>query len=460
MLKGALKKIAKLKIALIIGTVITSVFLFLLGFIFIVATLAASSSSEACDINSNSETEIVSAKPNGNSSTSSSFASIDDFVKKHEEAYLKSWKVGGFLPTASIVQTMQEVSFNPSVPSFGKAHNMGGVKWTSKQHYRKTIELFGEDAVSQHGSGTDVADNTSGSYAWFKSYDAGIVGKAEFMAAQTLYTKAINNTDGLAALNAIADGGWATDPSYKAALNRLYNSIGKKYEYLDKKAIELYGNKPVKIGKESKSDEESDKKTDEASNDEGTSSECGISNSDDTSSSDGATDGTGEVPSNATAWGWKPDSLPENLKKYIIDPQKQGLQYRGPKGWVEHSGQCVDLTESLGNAIWGHQGITQADGKDQARAWARGFFRNSVKHKPKKGAIFSQETSNIYGHTGIVCHVFKDGTILIVEQNTPLSGRDFFHVDDTWNYRILNVSQQKATNMTFAYDDHKKPNIK
>lgn len=51
---------------------------------------------------------------------------------------------------------------------------------------------------------------TGGSYAYFKSYDAGIVGKSEFMAHQNLYTKAINNTDGKATLDAIADG-WMGD---------------------------------------------------------------------------------------------------------------------------------------------------------------------------------------------------------------------------------------------------------
>ena len=32
-------------------------------------------------------------------------ASIDDFVKQHKDAYILSWKAGGFLPSASIAQT-------------------------------------------------------------------------------------------------------------------------------------------------------------------------------------------------------------------------------------------------------------------------------------------------------------------------------------------------------------------
>ena len=55
--------------------------------------------------------------------------SIDEFVKSHKDAYILSWKAGGFLPSASIAQTMVENGFNftnPSGTSFWQAHNMGG----------------------------------------------------------------------------------------------------------------------------------------------------------------------------------------------------------------------------------------------------------------------------------------------------------------------------------------------
>ncbi|MCB6949790.1 amidase, partial [Roseburia faecis] len=54
--------------------------------------------------------------------------SIEQFVKSHKDAYLLSWKAGGFLPSASISQTMVENGFNftnPSGTSFWQAHNMG-----------------------------------------------------------------------------------------------------------------------------------------------------------------------------------------------------------------------------------------------------------------------------------------------------------------------------------------------
>lgn len=433
----------KVKLILIVSAIFSVVVMLVM----IGAALTGAVSSKP--INKCTPATTVTASSDG--SVSSAPTSIDSFVKEHQDAYIKSWKVGGFLPSASIVQTMIETSFSNSVPSFSSAHNMGGVKWSGASSYSKTIELFGADAVKGSGPGTDVGDNTGGGYTWFRDFDAGIVGKAEFMSRQSLYNKAINNTDGISTLSAIADGGWATDPSYKVKLIEIYNSLGKKYQWLDKKAIAEYGDKPVDTS-------HSDKPSGQASSDSSTSAteetnqDCSEENTTDT-----ASDGTGLVPPDAKAWGYKPDELPASLKKYAIDPTKLGLNYGGGAGWVEHSGQCVDLTESLGNKIWGGSGITVADGWQQAYAWAR-KFGNDVKHKAKAGAIFSTGIS-APGHTGIVCHVFQDGSVLIIEQNTPLSGITYYGKIDTWNYRIFSVSQQKADNMKFAYPDNKNPKL-
>ncbi|OTO02235.1 NlpC/P60 family protein [Enterococcus sp. 5B3_DIV0040] len=175
--------------------------------------------------------------------------SIDEFVKTHKDAYILSWKAGGFLPSASIAQTMVENGFNFTNPlgtSFWKAHNMGGVKTSKLSDFPLTLATFGKDAVDITGTkpGTTVGDNTGGAYTWFKSYSAGIVGKAEFMAHQSLYKGAINNTDGLAALRAIAQGGWATDPTYLVKLTTTYNNLGRKFQWLDQEAIEKYGTTP------------------------------------------------------------------------------------------------------------------------------------------------------------------------------------------------------------------------
>lgn len=180
-------------------------------------------------------------------------SSVDEFVQQHKDAYVLAWKAGGFLPSASISQTMVENGFNftnPSGTSFWQAHNMGGVKTSKKGDFPVTLATFGDDSVDITGTkpGTNVGDNTGGAYTWFKSYSAGIVGKAEFMAHQTLYTGAINNTDGAAALTAIFNGGWATDPSYLMKLQSTYNTLGKKYQWLDQEAIAQHGTSPYKAG--------------------------------------------------------------------------------------------------------------------------------------------------------------------------------------------------------------------
>lgn len=578
--------------------------------VFCIVLLVGIFNSSLNETSCNIDTEIVKnadgseATPNGKNNTSSAFVSVDSFVKDHQEAYIKSWGVGGFLPSASIAQTMIETSFSNNVPSFNNAHNMGGVKWSGGASYSKTKELYGDDSVSANGPGTSVGDSTGGSYAYFSSFDAGIVGKAEFMSNQSLYKGAINNTDGISTLNAIADGGWATDPSYKVKLGQLYHSLGEKYKWLDEKAIAEYGDSPVSSsskvsgGDNSDSEDGGDSNSSKisidgaakwfedregkvtysmtnrsgpksydcsssiyyaltengadkgsgpvstetehdwllsngyekiyegswSSNDEnndlrkgdifiwgakGNSASssghtgmfmsetdiihCSFGNDgikpntyktykakvpdhkkvyiyrlkdgaldkdeecgDDTTEAS-VEDGTGLVPADAKAWGYKPKELPASLKQYIIDPEKYGIEYSGSSGWLEHSGQCVDLTESLGNKIWGTSGLTVGNGWQQVYAWSK-KFGNDVKQKPKAGAIFSTGTSDP-GHTGIVCHVFEDGSVLIVEQNTPISGITYYHTPNTWNYRLFSVAQQKADNMKFAYSDSKQPKL-
>lgn len=405
----------------------------------ILGSMASSPSNCTTEVVTSSSTEL---------SVSSEDGSIDSFVQKHKAAYILSWKAGGFLPSASITQTMIENGFNFSNPngtSFWQAHNMGGVKATSKNNFPITIATYGEDSVDISGTkpGANVGDGTGGAYTWFSSYDAGIVGKAEFMAHQTLYTNAINNTDGVAVLSAIADGGWATDSTYKEKLIAMYNTLGRKYEWLDKEAISAHGDKPYR-GNTSPS----------------MPSDTFTSHNKDCNNlySGSAIDGTGTVPADATAWGYKPDDLPDSLRQYIIDPAKNGLTYNGVGGWVEHSGQCVDLTVSLGNQLWGGSGTVIGNGDRQASAWASTRFGNSIKSNPKRGAIFS--TNAAANHTGIVCHVFEDGSILVVEQNTPLSGADYFGVINTWNYRIVSPSSQQAEGFHYAYPDNQEPNIK
>ena len=177
-------------------------------------------------------------------------------------------------------------------------------------------------------------------------------------------------------------------------------------------------------------------------------------------------DGADEPPADAfSAWGWRPEDLPERLKPYILNPENYGMSF-GPPGtnWFhtgdpELDGQCVALSISLGNNVWGRaQENVQGNGQDQAYSWAS-IFGNSVTTTPKRGAIFSDPSQAVgYGHTGLVCTVFKDGSILTVEQNTPLAGWNYRKETFVWHYRVYKAGTYGS--MVFAYDDSKEPLLK
>lgn len=442
-------KLLKAKIYLILAEVGAVLILAYMLFVILAAIFTAVTSEQArkghdCSVKKTDTTVTVSTENR----------TVDDFVSEHEEAYILSWKAGGYLPSFSIAQTFVEYGFNftnPSGTSFWLAHNMGGVKTGgSIDNFPITLETYGKDSVDLSGTrlGTNVGDNTGGNYAWFKSYDAGIVAKAEFMAHQTLYKGAINNTEPREISKAIAQGGWASDPTaYEASLNNAYDTVGSKYKWLDEKAIKRYGKSPfVEIGPVQPSNS------------------IGVT----TPKSKGknkckkrksASDGTGKVPSGVQVDGpgWKPKDLPAELKDYIIEPSQLGLEYDSATGWVEHSGECVDLTVSLGNILWGHSGTVIGNGKDQANAWAN-IFGNSTTSKARKGAIFSSEGDIVNGHTGIVCHVFEDGTFLVVEQNYSLSG-NAIGKKNTYSYRLVSPSFSERNNFTFAYGNESNLNL-
>lgn len=185
-------------------------------------------------------------------------------------------------------------------------------------------------------------------------------------------------------------------------------------------------------------------------------------------SSISSTDGQDNPPADAfTSWAYRPEDLPAGLKPYILDPKNYGMDFGLPgNGWFQYpadpaiNGQCVALTISLGNHIWGRpQESVQGNGIAQAEAWAT-IFGNSVTTTPRRGAIFSSKEHPVYGHTGIVCTVFKDGSILTCEQNLPLAGWDYRGEQYVWCFRMYREEQWKAVGMTFAYDDTKTPILK
>ena len=408
-----------------------------------------------CAYNDSSE-RVKGTNSSTDSSTSTSGSKdtatmLNEFAKKHEQAYVESWRVGGFLPSASIIQTMIETSFNESVPSFGQAHNMGGVKTSKLEDFSETMKLYGKDAVAFSGAGTTVGDNTGGTYTYFKSFDAGIVGKAEFMARQTLYDGAINNTDAKAVFKAIADGGWATDSSYQVSLNKMYDQYGEQLKWLDEKAIAKYGKTPFKKGSIAES---KDKAVGAKMGAHRGTAVC------DTNSSSGGGDGWqkagGSTSYTSNMW-WKKDDLPPEIKQYALDPESVGLEWRSKQGWEGASAyiasgytdQCTTLASALFGAMWEKDGKAMGDshgmtgnGVEMAKQVASKFGKSTTS-TPTSGDIVSLQPN----HVAIVSHVFDNGDILLVEQNVPnYSGNgDSF----TWNYSYITKATQKAKNYEF-----------
>lgn len=201
---------------------------------------------------------------------------------------------------------------------------------------------------------------------------------------------------------------------------------------------------------------------------------------DETTGASWGKDGTGDAgikPTGPFSHAWMPDALPKSLKKYAIDPKKVDLGWENSKNWgtsgLATKGQCVNFSTSMFGLIWTKDGKTTTqdmsnrilgNGQDNV-SYAERVYGVKATNKPSKGAIFSAKGGTpmgpdpTAGHTGIVSHVFKNGDVLIVEQNVnPLtSGRgsgDEAGRPMTWNYRL--VSKSDAATQTYATMDGEK----
>ena len=156
--------------------------------------------------------------------------------------------------------------------------------------------------------------------------------------------------------------------------------------------------------------------------------------------------------------GWKPEELPEELRQYAIDPKSLGMEYNDQTGWepvVPHSkmyDQCTALSAVLMHHLWEKDGKhpTQlmGNGIDVVANWVRVYGGESTT-EPVSGSVFSSDGVNAYGHTGVVSHVFDDGSILIIEQNcTGLSGESIGK-RFTWDYRIVSASTLASEHYKF-----------
>ena len=169
-------------------------------------------------------------------------------------------------------------------------------------------------------------------------------------------------------------------------------------------------------------------------------------------------DGTGShtqsIP-NGFGLIWKPQDLPDELKKYAIDPESLGIKYGAPvhikldgpdeNGWCtfnggSDAGQCTELTASINYALWEKDGNHFHNVQGHGRIVAgiiSGKAGAPVTHEPRTGAVFSTSYSNEYGHTGIVSHVFENGDVLIVEQNISKYSGASNGTPNTWDYRLI-----------------------
>lgn len=175
---------------------------------------------------------------------------------------------------------------------------------------------------------------------------------------------------------------------------------------------------------------------------------------------------------------WLPDKLPADLKKYALDPKSIGLGWKSSSGWTNPGGQCVHFSTSMFYALWEKNGKPNPDyagasggkaphltynGVDSGKLAAY-VYKGEIKKKPSKGAIWgvaedhkTGQANSSAGHTGVVSHVFADGSILIVEQNWTQTG-DNGGMPLTWNYRI--ISKEIANSGIFDYYSPEKEGYK
>ena len=171
-----------------------------------------------------------------------------------------------------------------------------------------------------------------------------------------------------------------------------------------------------------------------------------------------APDGTGTHTQNVPqgfGLAFKPKDLPDELKKYAIDPESLGIKYGAPvnikydgpdeNGWCtfnggSDAGQCTELVASLNYALWEKDGSHFHNVQGHGRVVAGIISRKAgapVTYEPRTGAVFSTSYSNEFGHTGVVSHVFENGDVLIIEQNISKYSGASNGTPNTWDYRLI-----------------------
>lgn len=196
----------------------------------------------------------------------------------------------------------------------------------------------------------------------------------------------------------------------------------------------------------------------------GSSDDCGTAEKKSVGGGAWGEDGTGEYSANNGSWqAWKPDALPEELKKYALNPESVGMKFGAPwadatgtpnsGGWFDYCdgapGQCTEFANSIFYGVWQKDGkgvyYNSTDGVGVVGLLSSQFGGKDTKD-PKAGSIFSYTN-----HVGIVSHVFANGDYLIVEQN--VAGMSGYQIGkpNTWSYQYVPKANGERQGYHFWY---------
>lgn len=170
----------------------------------------------------------------------------------------------------------------------------------------------------------------------------------------------------------------------------------------------------------------------------------------------------GPIPAGSWGKSFRWDQVPDNLKKYAVNPESVGLKKNDCTNWrpfigdggLYLNGQCVALSKALFGKFWqkdGHSPKGFSCNGDQCAAAAASANGGNYSNKPKAGAVVSVDTGTVNGHTFVVSHVFANGDIMLIEQNTPDSGASNSRGAEecSWNYRLFTKAGYESQNARF-----------
>lgn len=148
--------------------------------------------------------------------------------------------------------------------------------------------------------------------------------------------------------------------------------------------------------------------------------------------------------------------LPDSIAPYAIDPTKVGLMWSDEASWILRCydyGNCTDGASNLAYRMWSKDGQpaenVMGNGGQVTSFWQqKGVPKVNT---PSVGEVFSVEYGpGLAGHTGLVSHVFEDGTMLIWEQNVAGWSGSENNSPRTWNWRIIPASEWQSGRWSFT----------